>query len=61
MRLCHIRAYVVPKNPALIKDPAFPAVVQEYVKGKVAYYKYLRGGKFSAPVLPTLTCSGFAN
>jgi len=46
------RAYIVPRNPSHLKDPTFPAQIQKWIKGKVAYYKELRGGVVCVESLP---------
>ncbi len=43
------RAYVVPRDKALLKDPSFPPAIQRWIKGKVAHYKELRGGQYAPP------------
>jgi 4-coumarate--CoA ligase len=53
----HTRAYVVSTNNAvlladLLKRAAFEKEVQEWVKGRVAKYKYLRGGVKVVEAIP---------
>ncbi|KAF9514741.1 hypothetical protein BS47DRAFT_1392176 [Hydnum rufescens UP504] len=58
------RAYVVPRNAELLKDPkaaaAFRKEIQEWIKTKVADHKFLRGGVIIIDTVPkrrTLTFS----
>ncbi|KAF8340323.1 uncharacterized protein EI90DRAFT_3035186 [Cantharellus anzutake] len=46
------RAYVVPRDRALLKDPAFPSEIQKWIQGKVSYYKELRGGVVAVESVP---------
>ncbi|KAF8341395.1 uncharacterized protein EI90DRAFT_2905153 [Cantharellus anzutake] len=46
------RAYVKPNDPSLLKDPKFPTSIQKWIKGKVAYYKELRGGVIVVDNIP---------
>jgi len=46
------RAYIIPRNPSHLKNPTFPGQIQKWIKGKVAYYKELRGGVVCVDSLP---------
>jgi acyl-coenzyme A synthetase/AMP-(fatty) acid ligase len=38
------RAYVAPKDSALLKSPTFATEIQEWVKARASKYQQLRGG-----------------
>lgn len=40
------RAYVTPKDRALLKSATFAAEIQEWIKDKASRHQHLRGGTF---------------
>ncbi|KAJ3570650.1 hypothetical protein NP233_g4267 [Leucocoprinus birnbaumii] len=58
------RAYIVPSDLTILKSLGekrrFEKAVEKWVKGQVAYYKYLRGGAVAVPEIPKRHVSFFA-
>ncbi|EKM79749.1 hypothetical protein AGABI1DRAFT_119847 [Agaricus bisporus var. burnettii JB137-S8] len=50
------RAYVVPTDLSILESPGkkamFEKSVEAWIRGQVAYYKYLRGGVVAVPAIP---------